>query len=639
MKKNKSITAFYKHLFIGMALTILSNVLFTACYNSDDIGGNLYTFTEQNLGEYLKSHPAEYSEFSRLLDTTGVMGLLDAYGTYSCFAPTNQAMQTYYKARGKSKLSDFTLDSLKLIAYDHVVKGDTVLSRTFVNGQRLPYLSMSDRYFSIRIDKDTTYLNNTSPILQKDIILHNGVIFKIGEVLNPTRLDIANIISKDATFSLFNEALVATGLNDSLLKVEDLKYDASLYKSLENIGSWTFLKVPASRKYGFTVLMESNTTLNNNQITDLASMKAYAANVYDQVYPEDAHISDITDRRNSLNRFIAYHIIEKQLSVAKFIDMYDTDHMLETVDMYEYIETMCPNTLIEVSKIRGTGGMPARTNQFNRFPETGYAVSIVNSNSDKDASNGVYHEIDKMLIYNKNVDALLSSKRLRFDIASFFNELTNNNMRGLGSRVFDQKNLQFYIPRGYMERLTCSEQTTIGYLTAFDAFLDYQGDEIFLSAESGKLYNFTVTTPPIPAGTYELRFGYLTNGKRGVAQFYFDGTPAGLPLNLNNSATNPAIGYQTIGSVAEDPFGYQNDKMMRNRGFMKGPASYTAPDTRWQSGPARKNPNSLRRILGTYTFTSAGKHQLTVKGLSNGEFMFDYVEFVPTSALETEDIY
>ncbi|WP_243349165.1 fasciclin domain-containing protein [Parabacteroides sp. FAFU027] len=636
MKRNILKTAFYNKLIVGIALAILSNLLFTACYNSDDVGGNLYTFTDKNVGEYLRNNPAQYSEFTRLLDTTGVIGLLDAYGTYSCFAPNNKAMAAFYKKKGKAKLSDFTLDSLKLIAYDHIVSGDTVLSRSFLNGQRLSQLSMSDRYFSIRISGDTTFLNNTSQIIEKDIRLHNGVVFQIGEVLNPTRFGLASVVAQDQTFSLFNEALVATGLADSLLKDKDPNYNATAYKSLESEGSWTILKVPASRKYGYTLLMESNTTMNANGITDLASMKAYAASVYDQVYPEDANISDIHDRRNSLNRFIAYHIIEKQLNVAKLIDAYDTGHMLKTIDMFEYLETMCPNTLIEVSKIRSTN----KTNQLNRMPETGLAVNVVTSNSDKDASNGVYHEIDKMLVYSQDVDAMLSSKRLRFDVASFFNEFANNNMRGLGSTKYDQKNLQFYIPRGYLDRLTWSEQTTINYLTAFDAFLDYEGDEIFLSAANGKLYDFTVTTPPIPAGTYEVRFGYLTNGQRGVAQFYVDGTPAGLPLNLNNSATNSAIGYQTIGSVAEDPYGYQNDKMMRNRGYMKGPAGYTAPDLRWQTvGPARKNANSLRRILGTYTFTSAGKHQLTVKGLSNGEFMFDFLEFVPTSAIETEDIY
>ncbi|MDP4268877.1 MAG: fasciclin domain-containing protein, partial [Bacteroidota bacterium] len=342
MINNKSISAFPKQLFIGIALTIVSNLFFTACYNSDDVGGNLYTFTEKNVGEYLKDNPATYSEFNRLLDTTGVMGVLDAFGTYTCFAPNNQAMLAFYKKKGKTKLSDFPLDTLKQIAYDHIISGDTVLARNFVSGQRLPQLSMSERYFSIRINGDSTFINNTSRVLQKDIIMHNGVVFQIGEVLNPTRFGIAYVISKDANFSLFNEALVATGLVDSLSREKDNTYDATQYKSKESVGSWTILKVPASRKYGYTLLMESNSTLNTSGITDLASMKAYAANVYDQVYPEDAGISDIKDRRNSLNRFIAYHILERQLNVAKFIDAYDTGHMLKTVDMYEYIETMCP---------------------------------------------------------------------------------------------------------------------------------------------------------------------------------------------------------------------------------------------------------------------------------------------------------
>jgi len=30
---------------------------------------------------------------------------------------------------------------------------------------------------------------------------------------------------------------------------------------------------------------------------------------------------------------------------------------------------------------------------------------------------------------------------------------------------------------------------------------------------------------------------------------------------------------------------------------------------------------------------------LMVKGLSGGEFMMDYLDFVPTSVLENEDIY
>jgi hypothetical protein len=155
---------------------------------------------------------------------------------------------------------------------------------------------------------------------------------------------------------LFYKALIATGLADSLLKIKDDSYDPTQYAALVSVpldaAQWYYQQVPASRKYGYTLFMESNSTMNVNGITDLASMKQYAANIYNKMYPADASITDVTNRSNSLNRFIAYHIINKQLSYTKFIDAYDTDHMIKTRDMYEYIETMCPNTLIEIKKER-----------------------------------------------------------------------------------------------------------------------------------------------------------------------------------------------------------------------------------------------------------------------------------------------
>ena len=204
--------------------------------------------------------------------------------------------------------------------------------------------------------------------------------------------------------------------------------------------------------------------------------------------------------------------------------------------------------------------------------------------------------------------------------------------------LYADPSLHYQLPRGYISRITSSEQTVVGYLAGYHKFQNYEGDEIFLNASSGKLYDFSIITPPIPAGTYEVRFGYLTNGKRGVAQLYFDNIPCGVPLNLNNKATQN--GWEKPGSVADDPLGYANDKVLRNFGYMKGPACYKVITEGWTNGAnARYSDAILRRILGTYEFAEAGHHVLTVKGLSGGEFMFDYMEFVPTSALENEDIY
>ncbi len=76
--------------------------------------------------------------------------------------------------------------------------------------------------------------------------------------------------------------------------------------------------------------------------------------MYDEVFPDDKNVAEPTNRTNSLNRFVAYHLINKELSYTKFISDYDTKHMSKVVDLFEYIEPMCPNTLIEVK----IGGKP-----------------------------------------------------------------------------------------------------------------------------------------------------------------------------------------------------------------------------------------------------------------------------------------
>jgi len=626
-------------LWLGsLLLGSLALLNLTAC-DSDDIDGNLYTKIVPNVGEYLNDYPAAYSEFTAILDTTGVMGLLSTYGSYTCFVPDNDAMALYYQSKGKQGWRDFETDSLKQFAYDHIIMGWTIHANEFPKAGRIPYISMSDRYISINLQKNGDLLvNGNARVKERDIEVHNGIIHRIEMALNPVRDGILEVVAKDSMFGLFYQALEATGLADSLLDEEDKTYDPELYEDLINTRledkNWFYETLPQRRLFGYTLLMESDATFAANGVTDLPSLIAKAASIYDEVYPEDAGIKALTDRRNSLNRFIAYHLITKELGYTRFIDDYDTDQMIKTRDMYEYIETMCPNTLIEVRKRRSANGI----NVINWDPTTNTSVKIVRANSDKEAGNGVYHEIDNLLVYSKNVHTMLSTKRLRFDSSSLFDELANNNMRGRG--VTDP-NLRFLLPRGYLKRVTSSEQTTLGYLTGYPKYQNYEGDEIFLRAKKGSLYDFTIESLPIPEGTYEVRFGYGANSNRGVAQLYFDGEPCGVPLNLANLGSDAAIGFEAPGTIDDDIDGFQNDKMMRNRGYMKAPAVFRAPNDEWFKGQedSRHSPNLLRRILGIFRFTEAGTHTLGVKGLSGGEFMFDYLEFVPTSILETEDIY
>lgn len=618
----------------GLFLIILIGIsgLLSSCI--DDAPDTISTFTQEMMGEYLINHKAEYSEFSKLLDTTKVMGLVNTYGEYTMFAPDNAAMQEFYIASGKTSLKDFPLDALKKIAYDHLIKGYEITSDKFTDGL-MPYLTMSERYVETSSKTEegayVYYINQTAAILTQNILVSNGVVHKINKVLVPSVLTLPQAIAADSRFTIFNEALIQTGLVNKIKLLFDESYDRKKWLYLDvnyHQGSGSKDEVPESRKYGYTAFMESDSTyIHVYNIHNVEELKAYAeAHVYHED-PADASVTDITDPRNSLNKFVAYHLADKKLPYIKLIDMYDTDNMIKTYDMYEYIETMNPNTLLEVKKERASGGL----NFINKSPETGEAVRVVSTYKDKDATNGVYHEIDKILIYDHRVAGEMSSKRIRIDAAAFFPEFTNNNMR-----IFDRAVPRSWVyPPGYIKRLTFSEGSYFSYSNAYGGYLDYQSDEIFLLG----LYDFELTTPAIPAGTYEVRFSYQPTGARGAAQLYWDHKPCGIPLDLRIEANNPLVGWVKPGTEIDDPLGYENDKMLRNRGYMKGPSTYKDAIDRWYGMTiARNSTKSLRRILGTYKFEKSGTHVFTVKAVREGQFMLDFLEFVPVEMLESENV-
>ncbi len=476
---------------------------------------------------------------------------------------------------------------------------------------------------------DTVYVMRSGMVIYKRAVKDIDSISFVNSKL--IRKSIVDKLAEDNSYSIFYQGLVATGLVDSLRADKDNSYDFRKYYYIDltyTQGSGSRDELPKLRQYGFTLLMESDSVFQSNAINNLSDLKMYAATVYNAVYPEDANITDLTNRKNSLNRFIAYHIINKKLSISKFIDEYDVPNMLKTVDMYEYLEPMCPNTLIEIKKERSSG----LTNLINTTSGSRSAIRIIKQFDDKTLYSGFYYGIDKIMCFDANVITYLSSKRLRFDAASLFPELTNNNMR-----VYDPAKPRSWVyPNNYISRLSFSGSTRVAYSNAFGGYLDYQGDEIVLMGS----YDFSITTPPIPAGTYEVRFGYLPTGARGATEIYVDGLPACAPIDFRILAADPQIGYVTPGSDSTDPNGFENDKAMYNRGYLKGPASYKDAINKWYGGKiARNSVNSIRKIVGTFTFPTAMNHQISVKSLIDGQFVLDYIEFIPVSAIESEDIY
>ena len=85
---------------LGFLCCLVLTVLFSCKEHIDT--SNRYVFKERTIASYLSEH-AQFSEYVKLLKTqkvsklseTSVYQLMTAYGAYTCFAPTTEALQLY----------------------------------------------------------------------------------------------------------------------------------------------------------------------------------------------------------------------------------------------------------------------------------------------------------------------------------------------------------------------------------------------------------------------------------------------------------------------------------------------------------------------------------------------------------------
>ena len=154
---------------------------------------------------------------------------------------------------------------------------------------------------------------------QQYVIVDNGVPILLDDIEKityekddefETRM-LPGKLATDPKTSLFSQALQLTGLADTLQLYWKPDYMPSpnryyYYKA----GVWNEVAVTDIRRLRlFTVFAETDDVYAAQGINNLDDLKAYARQVYDEACPEDAAVSDSTDRCNSLNRFVAYHIL------------------------------------------------------------------------------------------------------------------------------------------------------------------------------------------------------------------------------------------------------------------------------------------------------------------------------------------
>lgn len=524
----------------------------------------------------------------------------------------------------------------------------------------------------------------TCAMAQETIVI-NGQVIPVSKIKSMSygvsSQQLPEVMKRDEKIKLFTEALYATKLNEKLYDYSDRNYsvgaDSTTWLNdalcIHVATEYDNVAYPAKRYYQFTAFAETDEVLKDKYgISTLDDLRKKAHELYDPMYPEDKSVTDETDSRNALNRFVAYHILDRYAPYYKLtaIDGYKLSNNFNRTkqDVSDRYETLMPHSLIKFSFPSGSqeGLYINRRGLQSGSDYRGVFVrgAKIDKESETTALNGLFYHIDDIVAYDQNTQQVVHDERMRFDCTTlspdFMTLIQDGSMArghmtrnshtnymygagGQGNMAVNNKDLAVGFKAGYIRNFEFMDRTHLHVRPRCLNYWSYQGDEITIKG----MYDVKVKLPSLPAGTYELRFGTCTGFQsRGINQFYINDVPMGIPVDMRPD------GYKMFGKWVADSQGEEAvaefDKYIRNLGWMKGPADYSPGEKNTFGGSTfRDLSQMLRRVIGTFTTDGKSDNVLRIQQVDTEgwehELDFDYIEIVPKSVYDNpdfpEDIY
>lgn len=622
----------------------------TSCVdNDDDVPMNRYEAEKMTAAQFLEANEDRVGDFITLLKRTAYFAMLSTYGDYTVFAPNNEALSKYMASNSYNSIEDIPLAVCDTIVRTHIIKTKAYFTTDISEGSL--GMNMAETFIELSINSDAEnnnavvhYANKVARMVEYDDSVTNGVVHIVNNIIPRTSDKLPDVIAADSTVTLFSEALFMTGLADSLMAYEDKNYPewGADKASQDSAYAWVMqLKCKAEgsdpiqwvqkRYFKFTAFVERDSIYRAHGINNINDLIAHAKQVYDAVYPEDAgkYDDDFKHRKNPLNRFVAYHLVDRVLPYNEVIMRKDClKHWdLDKCDPEEFYETMCPGTLMRfcypneqlyINRKGLKGDAEVQGVRVWKSTESGTAL--------QQAPNGMYHYLDDILEYTTEVRDVVLNCRIRFDSTVLSPDFANSDRP-----LYGENKLRGYRLDYIKNWKVMGEKAVIGLHGEGPWWQHYKSNGITVSG----IFDMTIKLPPVPSGTYEIRTGYTANPERGVVQFYLNNVPCGIPADLRIMGPDPTIGW--VADVTGDTEEARNankaiDKAMHNRGYMKGMDCY------WQ-GAAKENAlrnlvNNLRYVLTTQYLDANETYYLRARQvLKDPEcyWSFDYLELCPKS--------
>ena len=360
--KNFKLSALIATLLVVLACA----TVWVSC--RDDMHGKIFLITDDvMIDDYITQKDPTMSAFLEIVDKADLRGMIHAYGTYTCFIPTNEGVAAYLSSKGKSSIADLDVDECVNLVKYHVIP-DVITTAQFIDG-RLTMPNMSKKYLTTITEsvgaRTEIFVNRDSRILEPDILTGNGYIHKIDKVLSVAERTVGEeIMMLSDDYSFFKLIMQQTGWIDSLNnRQEDV---------------W------------FTVFLQHDNSFVGENITN---PQALAAKVKERMagrleiylamlrarFPE---LAEKDDDFLMVWTFCAYHVLGGLYYVAD-------------LNVASALLPFAPNQAITFNMVRRDGEMHLIVNKFDddETPEPGVFVNLKSKNTDLSCYNGVMVEL------------------------------------------------------------------------------------------------------------------------------------------------------------------------------------------------------------------------------------------------------
>jgi uncharacterized surface protein with fasciclin (FAS1) repeats len=308
-------------------------------------GGLYQVYDEKMIDEIMEEN--QLYDFLSIMEKAGLSGTVHAYGTYTLFAPTNEAVRSYLQQTGRESVDNLSKEEAESMVKYHLIR-DTLLTTDFVDG-RLPSPNFLRKYLTSKTEAEGSNvfirLNRQAKIIDKDMRASNGYLHIIDQVLTPPVQSVADRIHElpDAEYSLMKTLFSLSGWEDSL--------------SVEREDHW------------FTFFIQ------DNQAFEAAGIRS----VDDLLSQLRENTPEIEDDNQLISNYIAYHSINSLYYIADLLTV-------------SSLQTIAPKQVITFKRDLDV----IILNEFvqGQNVEEGVRLDRNSEYSDWSCSNGVIHKIN-----------------------------------------------------------------------------------------------------------------------------------------------------------------------------------------------------------------------------------------------------